>query len=141
MLATLDSPQDFSYPSAYTEKSISEVRFWSETKLEPILHEIDVPEIFIDNQPESLYPFLAKHQEVYHVVCEASGILTAYFPQSEFSLDVQTDPDDNSQTLFVLIHHQNDYDTSREQLKRFDEDWFLSKLHDGRIPVNFILDP
>lgn len=88
-----------------------------------------------------VYSFLAKHTEVADVLLEAKDILESYFSNSKFLLELQYDPEDGSETLYVVIKHENEYEQSRAELDRFDKVWFLPRLSRVGISLNFALQP
>lgn len=71
--------------------------------------------------------FLSKHTELSIPLLEASEQIEMIFSENaaEIYLKVEADPEENFETLFIIIKTNTSPDKSLELLNRFDQEWWL----------------
>jgi len=90
-----------------------------------------------ESKDEEIHRFLEGNPQLLNYVIESKKVLNAIFDNAVLNLRLSVDPDEGTQTLFIVINY-NETDSS-QKLERFDEEWFLDKLPACAGKLNFQL--
>ncbi|MDP3063824.1 MAG: hypothetical protein Q8O40_11545 [Chloroflexota bacterium] len=91
-------------------------------------------------QASDVVRFLSTHRYLVSTLLDGVGHIRQVFGQPKVYLEVDRDPDENSEELFGVIMADMEPEAALASLARFDREWFAQTDNRVRSKLNFTVD-
>ena len=89
-------------------------------------------------QPEEVQEFLEENSFLIPLVSATYENIRKYFSYSDVTLDLETDPEDGTESLAAHVVTDLPFEEAYKQLKQFDWQWWLNVLDQAK--SKFLVD-